>query len=311
MKRKMLACLLAAALLTLTGCQLARPEQESSGVSGDALVGLYAVHYDSWEESGDFYGNPNLVEYGSTAVDTEYGKLSIPDMILIGEYDEENNTCTFPGIKKGWGLFSLDLEREDGLAYNTAVCDMVGNGTHYTVTDEGTSMEMEGTVYIGPPAGAGPDWDPYGDDPGHWLYYQVYQMADGTIYLNGHGNAVSGGGGYTLTAESTTTINGESTTKSVKATVNIEDVERLEKLVVSQFDENNALLQSEEIPLGGELPTLTCGGDAAWVLVEEHNAYGINRAAYTLPDGEEEPVRHRVVLLDDKGVGEVFMLEIQ
>lgn len=310
MKRKLTAFLLAAAVLVLAGCSLAQPEQENSGVSGDALVGLYAVHYDSWEESGDFYGNPNLVEYGSTAVDTEYGKLSIPDMILVGEYDEENHTCTFPGMKKGWSLFSLTLER-DGAPYNTTVCDMVSSGVHYTSTDEGEGVELEGTLYVGPPAGAGPDWDPYSDDPGHWQYYQVYQMADGTIYLNGHGDSVSGGGGYTLTAESTTTINGESTTRSVKATVNIEDVERLEKLVVSQFDKNNTLLQSQEIALGGELSPLTCGGGAAWVLVEEHNAHGITRAAYTLPAGEEEPVRHRVVLLDDKGVGEVFMLEIQ
>ena len=308
MRNKCMVLLFLVAALLLTGCQLARPEKEN-GTNRDALVGLYVVHYDSMEEADEFYNNPHLTEYGSVALDTQFGEGSFPVTILVGELVANGRICTFPGLKKGWGLFALTLTGENGEVYNTVVCDMDSNGSRFTSTDEGETVELEGTIYMGPPADAGPTWDAYADD-GYWRYYQVYQMMDGTVYLNGNGDSSSGGGGwgYSLDGTSTTTINGETTSKTVKTSVNVEVVPRLEKLVVTQFDEANAVLKTEELPLTGERLELERYPDAVWALVEEHSADGVERAAYSLPEKGADPVYHSYVVLDADGMGRTAAL---
>lgn len=309
MRNKLTLLLLAAAIL-LTGCQLARPEKEG-GTYEDTMVGLYVVHYDSMEEADEFYDNPHLTEYGSVAMDTQFGEVSFPDTILVGELDRKSHACVFPGMTEGWSLFALTVTEENGETYNTVICDMDSNGSHFITTDEGEKVELEGTIYMGPPADAAPNWDAYADN-GFWRYYRVYQMADGTVYLNGSGDSSSGGGGwgYSLDGTSTTTINGETTSKTVKASVNVEVVPRLEKLIVTQFDRANGVLKTEELPLTGERQELECLPGTAWVLVEEHSADGVERAAYSLPEEGGDPVCHTYVVLDGDGMGKTLVLAI-
>lgn len=308
-KRIRLAALMAALALALAGCSLARPERQEN--QADRFVGVYVVCAadGTWDA---FTSNPNTVEFGEEELTAEgFGSFTVPREVLIAQYDPEERTYTFPGLE-GWALFTFTGVDETG-PYSGTVSDMAEGNFATEVTDQGTSETMEGTIYYGPPADAGADWDSYDNFHGIWHAYQVYQAPDGTVYTDGSGNSYSGGGsmGFTREESYTSTVNGETSADTVSVTVNIELVPRLERLVVSQFGADNALLRSQELPLGADLEPVACGADAAWALVEAYHSDGtVERTAYTLPGPDGEPICHPVVILDDQGMGTSATLEI-
>lgn len=310
MKNKLCALLLAGLLLTLTGCQLAKPEQENELLGGDRFAGIYAVY----DENGrpDFYSNPNLTELGTEEIDLgKYGTHSIPKEVLVGQYDEEERKYTFPGLE-GFALLVTHEERDEGYC-SASYSDMADNHFATAVTDQGNTEEMEGTLYIGPPLGAGPDWSEYEDLNGVWTCYRVYQTEDGTVYLDGSGNSYGGAGGMSTTATSTqkTTFNGEVTEETVSVKINVKSAPRLTRLTVTQFDESNLILQSQALPLSGELPEIDCLPTTAWVLVEEVSGTEVTRTVYNAPQPGEDPFYHQVILLDDSGMGYAAQLLIK
>ena len=299
--------LLAAALaaLLLAGCSLAQPERESE--QGDRWVGFYVMP----EDRGSFYDNPNLTEYGTDSIDTEeFGALAFSREVLFAVKDGAGN-YTFPGLEGGWSLFMLNGTAPDGGSYTEVVSNMAPgeDGTRINVTDAGTEDIFSGTIYYGPPLGDD-DWDEY-EDRGIWTAYRVFQAADGGIYLDGSGNGYAGGGStFTETRTYTYAENGETVKEDkMTATVKLQPIPRLEKLVVTQFDENNAILQADDLNLENDCPELRCLPETAWVLVEETSAKGTERAVYEPPEGED-PVAHDFVLLDDEGLGRMGYLNI-
>lgn len=300
---------LLALCLLLTGCSLARPEAESR--TEDRFAGFYVVWESQWDSRSDFWSsdNPLLTEYGSHAVKLDkYGTFNFPDLVLFAQ--KEGEQWVFPGLEDGYSLFILHEERDFG-----PVTEVVSNmaphdeGMHIVDTDDGSSETASGTIYYGPPLGEA-GWDEYRQQE-IWQAYRVYQAPDGTPYLDGSGNSFSGSGllgSYTETHTCTTAENGESTTKATKITVAGEVVPRLEKLVVTQFDEANNILRADDLALREDLPEVRCEGDTAWVLVEEVSAGGTERTVYNVPDGE--PVSHMVVLLSDEGLGHLAYLTI-
>lgn len=79
--------------------------------------------------------------------------------------------------------------------------------------------------------------------------------------------------------------------------------------MATQFDENNAILQSDDLNLQNDRPELHCLPETAWVLVEEFTSDGTERAVYDPPEGED-PVSHEYVLLDEEGLGSMAYLNI-
>ena len=206
-KRIRLAALAAALALVLAGCSLAQPERQEN--QADRFVGVFLVCTADgvWDA---LTGNPNLVEYGQEELTAEgLGSFTVPREVLIAQYDPEERTYTFPGLE-GWALFIYTREDEDG-PYIASCSDMAETSLAQEAHDEGTTSALEGTIYYGPPADAGADWDPYDDFYGIWHAYQVYQAPDGTVYIDGSGNSYSGGGGMGFTHEETctSTVNGE------------------------------------------------------------------------------------------------------
>lgn len=297
--------LLAVMVLLLTGCSLARAE--ASPESEDRWVGFFVA--PSREGHRDFYNNPYLEEYGSFAAETDrFGTLTFPQEVLFAVEDEAGN-YTFPGIENGFNLFYLE-ETTDGNHVTKIVSNMGPheNGAHITDTDEGSSVTLSGTVYCGPPLGVA-DWDPYNDET-IWTFYRVYQAGDGRVYINGDGNSSSSGFAFTETKTRTDTRNGETVREeTLSVTAAIETVPRLERLVVTQFDEDNAILRSEDLSLQSDRTEVYCLGETAWVLVEEVSGEGMERAVYSVPEGED-PVSHDYILLDDNGYGHLAYLNI-
>ena len=306
-KVRWLLCALAA--LLLAGCSLAQSEEKAPG--SDRFAGFYLVHTQDYPEN--FHENPNLVEYGSVqAIVERFGALSLSKEVLFAVEDEAGN-YVFPGMEGGYSLFLVEKVEEYG-----PVSDMVSNmapgeeGNAIRVTDSGTSNTLSGTVYYGAPLGA-EDWDKY-DDNSVWKGYRVYQTEDGRVYINGEGNSFSGGGGFGYGESVTQTFtdwNGEIVTESIDVHVQVEVVERMERLVVTQFDEKNGIIRSDDLALREHLPEVNCEAETAWVLVEEISKGGTVRTVYNAPEEGEEPASHMVVLLDDEGPGKSAYLTIQ
>lgn len=310
MKRKLIvlaAALLAALLLAdLTGGSLAQPEAGDSG--GDRFAGFFLVYDAAGTGWHPFNDNPNLTAAGSQTLDTEYGALSLPRNILVGQKAEDGKYI-FPGVD-GLCLFLIHREMGDGSSYTEVISDMSDCENNITQTDTETLYECSGTAYLGPPLNAGPDWDQY--DLGVMNYYRVYEAPDGTVYLDGGGNSCSGLCTYWEDHTSSTTGGGETSSETIKVTVRLAYAPRLEKLTVSQFDGNNTLLRADDLALRDDMPEVQCLPETAWVLVEEQSADGTARTLYNTPaEGEEPSAVHTVVLLDDDGFGRTAALNIR
>lgn len=303
---KKISCLLLC--LLLTGCSLARPEADAGR---DRFAGFYVVRESSGDRS-DFWSsdNPLLTEYGSQAVKTDkYGTFDLPNHVLFAEMDGPN--YIFPGLEDGYSLFMVHKTEDYG-----EVTEVVSNmGPHeegMTIhsADDTHTETASGIIYCGPPLGA-ENWDQW-TTGSVWTAYRVYQTEDGRVYLDGSGNRFGGDGGFTYreSRDWTATVDGTTSTERLEVVVTMETVPRLEKLVVTQFDGENNILQAGDLALREDLPEVECRADAAWVLVEEFTSEGVARTAYSVPGEGEEPASHQVVLLDQEGLGHLVYLRI-
>lgn len=310
MRNKLLCLLLAAVLTAFTGCSLAQPEQE--GAQEDRWIGLYVV-YSPPGTYNDFNSNPNLVEMGTTSLDTgKYGTLAFPREVLLGEEDPDTGDITFPGLT-GYSLF-IRHKQEDYGPVTQVVSNMSPSeeGTTINSSDQGTAETASGVIWWGPPLDAAADWDSY-EDTGIWHAYNVYETADGQVYLDGSGNSYSGGGsgmGFSSDATYTYTENGESRTDSVSVSVSVKYTPRLTGLRVVEFAGDNSVVKTTDLPLTEDLPALVPTADTAFLIVEEESGEGVKRTLYTAADFAEEPVYHEVVLLDQEGQGHGVYLTI-
>lgn len=299
-RRRRGAYCLALAMLLTAGCSLAQPEREDGEGQGDRFVGVCMVYEEPG--SGDFYDNPNLEEYGADTVDLgDLGTHAFPRQVLFADEDGQ-----FPGLD-GHSMYALETVEEWGRS-STAVGDLDAASWNTNVTDEGTETDVSGTLYIGPPEDAPADWST-NDIPGVWHAYKVYQTADGRAYLDGSGNTFHGGPmGITLKEEYSTSVNGETKKDSMSVKVEVEQVPRLERVIVRQYGEDGTLLDSTDVTLSEEPEAAVWREDAAWAVVEERDAVGTKRSVYDKPGPEDETVSHTFVLLDERGVGRTAVL---
>lgn len=313
----LLACLALAGAASAAGGTLARPEREGQGA--DKFVGFHLVlepenrYVDmddpDWEEGLE--ARPAGERSGWEAAGTQevqtdtLGALSIPREILIGQYDEETGRYVFPGME-GLNCF-LAIRTEQGEEYYSGYSDM--EEVHLSIGDEETTLS--GTVYYGPPLDS-TSWDS-GDYDCCWTAYRVYQMADGTIYLDGSGSSFGGAGGFAVSSKEsdTKTVNGESKTVSFQVEFTMTSVERVETVEVAWFDADDQMvgrrtLTMEEI---GEGLALARPEGAVWALAAQTDRLGqMERTVYTL---EPEGAAHRLIQLDERGVGRAIYLTLE
>ena len=312
MRNKLLCLLLAAVLTALTGCSLAQPEQEAA--AEDRWIGLYVV-YSPPGTYNDFNSNPNLVEMGTTSLDTgKYGTLAFPREVLLGEEDPDTGDITFPGLT-GYSLF-IRHKQEDYGPVTAVQSDMSPGeeGTTINNSDQGTAETASGVIWWGPPLDAPADWDPNGSPHCTWHAYRVFETADGqTVYLDGSGNSYGGGGsgmGFSEDSTYTYTENGESLTDTISVSVWVSYTPRLTALRVVEFAGDNSVVNTTDLPLTEDLPALVPTADTAFLIVEEESAEGVKRTLYPASDWAEGATYHEVVLLDQEGRGRGAYLAI-
>ncbi|MGO5022477.1 hypothetical protein ACTQ4E_05200 [Lawsonibacter sp. LCP25S3_G6] len=301
-----LICGVLALAVDATGGKLAQPERKA--VEEDKFIGYQLVFErlpGEWEEiTRDYSG---WVDYGPDYVKVDgLGTVAFSKKILIGEYDEAKSRYVFPG-REGFNCFCAVQDLEGGKHY-TGYTDMAD--VHTKVGDMETSVS--GTVYFGPPVDA-TSWNTENYDYG-WTAYPVYQMKDGTVYLEDGGNSYGGIGGFTVSTKTayTETVDGEEQTTSFEVSVSMESVERVREFSVTWFDGANQQVMEHTIPMeeiGEEGLTLERPQRAVWVLVSETDRLGaVKRSAYTLG---EEGASHRLVRLDERGMGRVTYLTLK
>ena len=250
---------------------------------------------------------------GTTSLDTgKYGTLAFPREVLLGVEDPDTGNITFPGLE-GYSLF-IRHKQEDYGPVTAVQSDMSPGeeGTTINNSDQGTAETASGVIWWGPPLDAASDWDSY-ENAGIWHAYNVYETADGQVYLDGSGNSYSGGGsgmGFSSDATYTYTENGESRTDSVSVSVSVKYAPRLTALRVVEFGGDNSVVKTTALPLTEDLPALVPTADTAFLIVEEESGEGVKRTLYSTEDLAEEPAYHEVVLLDQEGRGHGVYLTI-
>ena len=312
MRNKLLCLLLAAVLTALTGCSLAQPEQKTA--FEDRWIGFYVVYNPPGSYDNIFNSNPNLVEMGTTSLDTgEYGALAIPREVLPGEEDPDTGDIVFPGLE-GYSLFIRHKQEDSG--YVTAIQSDMSPGEGQTVhsSDEGTAESASGVIWWGPPLDAAADFDPDASPHSIWHGYNVYETSDGQVYLDGTGNSYGGAGsgmGFSSDAAYTYTENGETRKDSISVSVSVKYTPRLTALRVVEFDEDNSVVKTTALPLTEELPLLTLESDTAFLVVEEESADGVKRTLYAAGDFTDGAQYHEVILLDEEGRGHGVYLTME
>ena len=313
MRNKWLCLLLAAALTALTaGCSLARPEREAA--QEDRWIGFYVVYNPPGSYDNSFNSNPNLVEMGTTSLDTgEYGALAIPREVLPGEEDPDTGDIVFPGLE-GYSLFIRHKQEDSG--YVTAIQSDMSPGEGQTVhsSDQGTAESASGVIWWGPPLDAAADFDPDASPHSIWHGYNVYETSDGQVYLDGTGNSYGGAGsgmGFSSDATYTYTENGETRKDSISVSVSVKYTPRLTALRVVEFDGDNNVVKTTALPLTEELPLLTLESDTAFLVVEEESADGVKRTLYAAGDFTDGAQYHEVILLDEAGRGHGVYLTME
>ena len=309
---------LSALLLALgaTGGQLAQPERHET--QADRWVGFHVVYealplsmeeLESHPEDYPEEDRSHWVEYGSQDLDVDgLGTLAIPREILIGEYQEETGGYLFPGLE-GYNAFLVARTLEDGSQIWGNSIDLA----HAQAKVGGAEQSLSGIIYFGSPAGAPENWAEQESDYA-WRAYNVYQMPDGTVYLDDSGNSYGispGGMSFSSTATDTRTVNGESETSTLTVEVNMEQVQRLEAAAVKLFDAADRLLATQEFsPEEAEDAHVSLPSECAWVLVEErYEDASLHRTVYSPLEQEgQEEIAHSLVLLDERGMGRAVSL---
>ena len=313
MRHKLLAfggglTLTALLLLDLSGGVLAHPEQP--GTAQDRFVGFHLV-YEPAPVPGEERSieDEHWVEYGTQTLDAgPYGSVPLPQKILPGE-EQENGTYRFPG-KEGLNFFFRLLSGGLGEeAHEVLIAESQLEMTEQAVRkdDLGTSYNYSGTLCYGSRIGeqeAGEDFC--------WTAYEVYQRADGTVYLNGHGSSYAGGGdfGFSQTRSETKRINGAVTQQLTLAlSVDAQMIPRPDAVSVQQYSQDQRLLREdtltagEAVDLGGTW-TLPWMEETAYTLAVKHNSGGTRTfELFPEPYQEDYAAPLTVWFLDAQGMG--------
>ncbi len=277
MKRKVMALMcLAAMLLALTGCQLAK-EDQGTEVREDKLVGLYITteyldlfNFDSYLEDhiGKLSGGGEFVVEGDTQ---KYQGRLYATLKPRGDSGVATHEYVFENVP-GMAFFAPAVPEMDGHeGYITLMTDEGIIEPHqdlkYTNENE-ESITLKGTMYVAPS----------GKKERIYYFNPVYQTQDGSVYtVSGSGFVVenenySQGSVYsqTLDASSTITENGKTQKESFSITLAMEYLYAPTKIAVCQVDQDYSLLLRTEYAPDAMPEKITPEKETAFFIVETH-----------------------------------------
>jgi hypothetical protein len=290
-KRVCLTGVALALMLTLYGCQLARPDGLNTQ-NGDRLIGVFITReyldlfdVNCWADDN----TSSLINGGIVDVQNDpryqgrvYATLNTADQADHNEYvfeDIEGIPFFYAEYKPGDEV----SESYRGISASAAIGD-----AHISVTDFNRE-EIEGTLYPAPRKG------------GRCVYANpVYQDSEGRVYLmSGEGCSFAEGsnirGSIAMEEKYTVTDNSEKTEKSFKVTVYSEERYPAESVNIIQMNAKNKLISQQRYTLDTLPESVSFGAATKFVLIE----------TYTLsPDGEA--LKREIFSRDDESCEEYF-----
>lgn len=230
--------------ICLTGCRLAKTEEQTAGQENGSYCGVFITYGDPDTEDTIIEGTP--VSSGSG---------------LIEDYEFEGleGSCFFDVLQ-----FS-DISAEDGSRaafYSDAVCDVKAN---VNVRDEGRETTLEGRIYLSGRFNQVIHCNP------------VYQREDGSIYTvlgAVAGVMVSGdsGGdyGYAQDVSYTAKVNGKESVERLSCKIDFKRVDRLKGVTVKEYDGQDRIMNAASIGADQKEIEITLQSETAYVIVEEN-----------------------------------------
>ncbi len=260
-------------LLSCGGCRLADPEEgEAQAAEQDRLIGVFATeeYLDLFDFDAYVSDNADKLVEGGEAVLSPQDSEAYGGRVWAAQ--KNNGDWVFDGLDgMGYYAYRYKNEAESGIASHLDE-GLTGNGMRVNSTDEGESVKMEATIYHVP--------------GGRVRYYfnPVYQTPDGAVYLTAgtgiyiEGAAEGESSTHTLSGSVTTTgPDGETSTTSLSAAVEIEIMNAPGEIVLLQMDKNSHVLDRESYDPDQVPESLTPEPGCAYLVVETHK---------TGPDGD-------------------------
>lgn len=279
-------------LVLLRPVSLARPEAQNP--ARDRWVGYYMVYRP-------------IAGYG---FDQDWE--SCGNMKILNAQRQSGGRYAFTGLE-GYGLFFDFLPPTDPEDPCSAVIDFQSDVAdaflRTDITDTGSTEALSGTLYFGAPTAPA-----LSRQDCVWTACQVYQRADGSLYLTKGYSYQSDG--VTLKQESkyTSTING-STTQDVRSVeLAIEQIPRLKSCTFFQLDENSALLaqttltEAEALALTDGSYRLPLAEGTACILVRQNEDGGSHTYTALSPQSDGS-FTGELWFLDERGIGVQITLQ--
>lgn len=266
MKKLSIALILALAL-ALPGCSMLR--EEEAPVWTDRLVGIYITpeHVDTFDSASYFSDHASTLLNGGEVSPEDAAKYS--ERIYATNNGGRDSQVEFPL----WGIPLISARYENdsgGFISNEGNEYMEHGGLDLSVTDEGESCELSGTVYMDARSRVTVFCNP------------VYQQEDGSIYLvTGQGMVFNGTGatGYTLWEESD--AYGDVPAWGMSIELDITPKYPTGRVAVLLYGADGSLISSTEYE-PGEMPDTIAAGDAAFAIVEAYTSDSSGETAVEL-----------------------------
>lgn len=232
-------------LLFLSGCTLALPDAGTQE-GGDRLIGAFVTseHLDLYDMESYLNDHASQVMSGDSIT---VGSGSKYEGKLVATVDKEAGESasqwkiSFGDIEGEYILMPLNRDEEENeTVENLCSAGISDPHLNYSVTDEGNSREISGTIYE------------VADGKEESVYYvnPVYQREDGEIYAltgngysNGNGDSEGNSMAATLTAESSFTENGKKQKETDKVTVQFASMYRPVDTIIYQMNATSQVLK--------------------------------------------------------------------
>lgn len=294
---------LAAALLVLTGCQLARTDQAE--IPGeDRLVGVYVTreHLDLFDADAYFQDHMEEVLSGGvlTADTTPYEGRIYAELMTeeIENADGEliqTQAYVFPEELDGIAFYaSLISDAPEQEPYWTTTADPGLSDPEISIHSNGVenSVKLEGTIYV-----IGEKNAQTGDPYVSFYFNPVYQTPDGQVYLTGgNGSSFSTedgvGVGFTQTLSEDHRVeeNGQTQESGCVVKVTVESMELPEAITVQMLSRDHQVIWEADYAPGGLPEELTPVAGTAYVLLQttRRQADGAALTDWEIFDTQEE-----------------------
>lgn len=288
-KWKRMGTIAMALLLTtvfLSGCQLAKDEDAAQGgdltVNKDRLIGVYIttehVNPEAWEQPADPEEFPrlNAVLKSVAHKNPETGEPS------------EHEEYVFEEVK-GMAFYIAKMPSPDGQEfYNSSIGDeAIGNtNIHLNVADEGETITLEGTLYIGIHPTATPVF----------FMNPIYQTPSGEVYLlSGSGfsfnaNLDGSSGAQTLEESTSQTENGQTKTYTAKLKMTYEVHTIPQRVTLLEMSAAHEILKTYRFPVSDLPQELVLSDETVYLIAEtwSTDGDGVETATRTILEADQE-----------------------